>query len=49
MLDPMDYDDLLFFENLVDDSVIATTSCSQAFELAKQRFPESTWVLGDRS
>lgn len=26
MFDPMDYNDLLFFENLVDDSVISTNT-----------------------
>ena len=49
MFDPMDYHDLLFFENLVDDPVVATTSRNQAFKLAKQWFTKPSWILGNWS
>jgi hypothetical protein len=49
ILNPMDYNDLFVLEDLVDDPVVATTSRSQAFELAKQWFTKPSWILGNGS
>lgn len=49
MLDAVDDNNLVFFEDLVDDPVVAATGHSQPFELAEQRLAESPRILCDRS
>jgi hypothetical protein len=47
MLHPMDHDGLVVLEDLIDDSVVTTTSRVQPFELPQQWLPETLWVVGN--
>lgn len=49
MLDAVDESNLPFFEDLVDDPVVAATGHGQPFELAEQSLAESPRILCDRS
>ena len=49
MLNSVDQHDLLIFEDLIDDPVVATAGRMQPFELAEEAFPESLGVLRNRA
>jgi hypothetical protein len=47
MLNPVDQNDLVLFEDLVDDAVVAAPCGAEALEFTYQRLPEPLGVLGD--
>jgi hypothetical protein len=49
MLHAMDQNDLFVFDDLIDDSVVATSGRVQTFQLPKERLPEALWVLRYRT
>ena len=49
MLHAVDEHDLLVFEDLIDDSIIAPPGRVQPLKFSKQRFPEALRVLCDWS
>ncbi len=49
MLHTVDQNDLVVFEDLVDDSVVATSRRPQALEFTKEWLAEPVRVLGDRT
>jgi hypothetical protein len=49
VLHSVDQDDLIVFEDLVDDAVVATPRRPQSLEFTDQRLAESARVLSDRT
>lgn len=48
MVHTVDQNELVIFEDLVDDAIVATSRRPEALEFTDQRFAEPVRVLGDR-
>ncbi len=49
MLHTVDQNDLVVFEDLVDDAIVAASRRPKTLEFANQRLAKSVWVLSNRS
>lgn len=49
VLNSVDHDDVVMFEDLIDDAVVASSSRSETLEFTHEWFPETQRILGKRS